>query len=29
MQGGILSKGLREEFCFRDRLDGSGAIRMT
>lgn len=28
IQGGVVSKGLREEFSFRDRRDGSGAIRM-
>ncbi|MPC30585.1 hypothetical protein E2C01_023851 [Portunus trituberculatus] len=28
IQGGVVSKGLREEFSFRDRIDGSGAIRM-
>ncbi|MPC17239.1 hypothetical protein E2C01_010088 [Portunus trituberculatus] len=28
IQSGVVSKGLRKEFSFRDRKDGSGAIRM-
>ncbi|MPC61286.1 hypothetical protein E2C01_055355 [Portunus trituberculatus] len=28
IQDGVVSKGLREEFSFRDRRDGRGAIRI-